>query len=163
MSTDAWRTVWHPLRGKTSCWSFCVSVFFFLWSFTLSEHKNEASGKRELWDCHSLLSVKGKKRVVSIRSLLYYSMLRQKTSLMVTLTQQLEEILKQNHQIWGDGSCTFCEVSKKKKKTLFSLHQKKTLYLKIASWAQRGVNILSVFIRDVTTSLYLFSQKQHKH
>lgn len=33
----------------------CQFFFSFLWSFTLSEHKNEASEKRELWDCHSLL------------------------------------------------------------------------------------------------------------
>lgn len=61
MSTDAWRTVWHPLGGKTSCWSFCMSGFFlFLWSFTVSEHKNEASEKKRAVGLSFFVAVKGK-------------------------------------------------------------------------------------------------------
>lgn len=63
-----------------------------------------------------------------------------------------EDILKQNHQIWGDSSCKFCEVSKKRH--LCFLSTEKNLTLKKKAAEVREALIFFQFLLEMLPHLY---------
>lgn len=161
MSTDAWRTVWHPLRGKTSCWSFCMSVFFSLKFYTVRAQERGLRKKRAVGLSFFVVRKGKKKCVASIRSLLYYSMLREKTSLMVTLTQQLEKSWSKTIKYEVTVPAHFVKLAKKNNNFVFS-PPKKTLILKKKPAELKEVLIFSQFLLEMLLLHYTCFLKSYK-
>lgn len=60
MSTDAWRTTWHLLGGKTSCRGFFMSGFFFSLKFYTVRAQQRGLGEKKRESCGTVILCCGK-------------------------------------------------------------------------------------------------------
>lgn len=82
MSTDAWRTAWHPLGGKTS-WRASLNLFFsLLWSL----------------NCQSKRTGPQKKRAVGLS---FFVVVKERTVLQVFIARYIMPCLERKHLWWS--------------------------------------------------------------